>query len=110
VAANLPDCAARPVVALDLLGEPGRSVQTRPITDAADQAQWLVEAFRRARPAIAPLLGMSIGGWSAVNLAVRHPDLVASVSTLDPATHSAGSPTGGPHVGRHAAVLPGSDP
>ena len=43
-APNLPALAARRTVwALDLLGEPGASTQTAPITGDADQASWLAE-------------------------------------------------------------------
>jgi pimeloyl-ACP methyl ester carboxylesterase len=74
-----------PVVALDLLGEPGMSVRRRPITSAADQAQWLAEALAGLGLSAVHLLGVSFGGWSAVNLAVRRPGGVASLSVLDPA-------------------------
>jgi hypothetical protein len=41
-ASNLPDLvAARRTYALDALGDAGLSVQSRPISDAADQADWL---------------------------------------------------------------------
>jgi len=85
-AANLPSLLEhRDVYAIDLLGEPGLSVQTRPISDAADHAQWLDEALagldleHRVH-----LLGVSIGGWAAANAAIRRPDRIASISLLDP--------------------------
>jgi pimeloyl-ACP methyl ester carboxylesterase len=82
---NLPGLRRiAPVVALDLLGEPGMSVQRRGITGAADQAGWLAEALTGLELAPVHLLGMSFGGWSAVNLAVRRPELVATLSVLDP--------------------------
>jgi pimeloyl-ACP methyl ester carboxylesterase len=74
-----------PIVALDLLGEPGMSVQRRPITSAVDQADWLAEALAGLGLAAVHLLGVSFGGWSAVNLAVRRPAAAASLSVLDPA-------------------------
>lgn len=85
-AANLPPLLRhRDVYSIDLLGEPGLSVQTRPITDAADHAQWLDETLagldleHRVH-----LLGVSIGGWAAANIAIRRPDRIASISLLDP--------------------------
>ncbi|WP_067697995.1 alpha/beta fold hydrolase [Nocardia jejuensis] len=82
--ANLPGLLTlRPVITLDLLGEPGLSVQSEPLTDAADQAAWLAECLRALEPGPVHVLGVSIGGWSAVNLAVRHPERVASLSILD---------------------------
>jgi pimeloyl-ACP methyl ester carboxylesterase len=83
---NLPGLRRiAPVVALDLLGEPGMSVQRRPITSAADQAQWLAEALAGLGLPAVHLLGVSFGGWTAVNLAVRRPGAVASLGVLDPA-------------------------
>ncbi|MGW4121911.1 alpha/beta fold hydrolase [Nocardia sp. NPDC004711] len=83
-AANLPGLlAVRPVITLDLLGEPGLSVQSGPLTDEVDQAAWLSEALAALEPRPVHVLGVSIGGWSAVNLAVHHPDQVASLITLD---------------------------
>jgi pimeloyl-ACP methyl ester carboxylesterase len=83
---NLPGLRRiAPLVALDLLGEPGRSVQRRPILDRADQAAWLAETFAALGLPAAHLLGVSFGGWSAVNLAIHRPDLVRSLSVLDPA-------------------------
>ncbi|MGE2715662.1 alpha/beta fold hydrolase [Mycolicibacterium litorale] len=82
---NLPSLLARRIVhTVDLLGEPGLSVQTAPITDAADQARWLDEALAGMGLDRVHLLGTSIGGWAAVNLAVRRPGRVASLTLLDP--------------------------
>jgi pimeloyl-ACP methyl ester carboxylesterase len=83
---NLPGLLrVRPVITLDALGEPGLSEQRREITDAADQAAWLAEALDGLDLPAAHLVGASFGGWHAVNLAVRHPDRVASLTVLDPA-------------------------
>ncbi len=73
----------RSVYTLDLLGEPGMSIQDRPIRSNADQARWLDEVLAGLPHAKVNLLGVSIGGWSAVNLAVHHPTRLASVSVLD---------------------------
>ncbi|MFI9810932.1 alpha/beta fold hydrolase [Saccharothrix variisporea] len=85
----LPNLAAfaehHPVYALDLLGEPGRSEQTAPIRDAADQAVWLGTVLAALDLDGVHLVGVSIGGWHACNLAVRVPDRLASVSLVDPA-------------------------
>jgi pimeloyl-ACP methyl ester carboxylesterase len=74
----------RSVYTLDLLGEPGMSIQERPIRSDAGQAWWLDEALAGLPHAKVHLLGVSIGGWTAMNLAVHRPDRVASVSVLDP--------------------------
>ncbi|MEU0543623.1 alpha/beta hydrolase [Nocardia sp. NPDC005978] len=82
---NLPGLLAlgRPVITIDLLGEPGASVQSAPIADGREQADWLAAALLALEPGPVHLLGVSIGGWSAVNLAVHHPDRVASLAILD---------------------------
>ncbi|WP_226346734.1 alpha/beta fold hydrolase [Agilicoccus flavus] len=75
--------ADRDVWTLDLLGEPGRSIQDRPIRDAADQAAWLDEAIAAVAPRV-HLVGMSFGGWTAANLTTRRPARVASLTLLEP--------------------------
>jgi pimeloyl-ACP methyl ester carboxylesterase len=83
---NLPGLvAARGVYCLDLLGEPGLSVQTKPITGDADHAAWLDELIAALPVDRVHLVGLSIGGWTALNLASRHPRRLASVAVLDPA-------------------------
>ncbi|MGD7788932.1 alpha/beta fold hydrolase [Propionibacteriaceae bacterium Y1700] len=72
------------VYAVDLLGEPGRSIQERPVTNAADQAAWLDQALAQLPPDQFHVLGLSIGGWTAANLAVHRPEPVASLTLLDP--------------------------
>jgi pimeloyl-ACP methyl ester carboxylesterase len=70
---------------VDLLGEAGLSVQNRPITGPEDQAQWLDEALAGLGLDVVHLMGVSIGGWTATNCAVRRPGRVASLTLLDPA-------------------------
>ena len=86
---NLPSLRAlRDVWLVDLLGEPGMSVQDRPITDNAAKARWLHEALAALAPPRFHVVGLSIGGWTAANLALHEPDgpqrVVASVTLLDP--------------------------
>ncbi|MDT0304155.1 alpha/beta fold hydrolase [Streptomonospora wellingtoniae] len=85
-AGNLPSLLEiGTVYTVDLIGEPGASIQTRPIRDGADQALWLHEALSQLPEPEVNLLGVSIGGWAAMNLAVRQPDTVASATLVDPA-------------------------
>ncbi len=72
------------VYTVDLLGEPGMSVQDRPIQDDQDQALWLHQTLEGLPEERFHLVGLSIGGWSATNLAVREPSRIASVTLVDP--------------------------
>jgi pimeloyl-ACP methyl ester carboxylesterase len=82
---NLPSLLRHaPVYLLDLLGEPGCSVQDTPITDADDQARWLAEVLAALPEERVDLLGVSIGGWTAVNVATRRPEKIRSLMLLDP--------------------------
>ena len=90
-AGNLPSLRRlRTVWTLDLLGEPGMSIQSRPIEGDADQARWLAEALDALPADEVHLLGLSIGGWTAMNLATREPSGIASVALLDPVFTFAG--------------------
>ncbi|MFB6719597.1 alpha/beta fold hydrolase [Kribbella sp. NPDC056345] len=73
------------VYALDLLGEPGMSIQNRPITSAEDKAAWLDQMLAALPEQKFNVLGLSIGGWTATNLAVRRPDRIATLSLVEPA-------------------------
>lgn len=85
-AGNLPSLLEiGDVYALDLLGEPGLSVQGRPITSDADQAAWLHQTLDALREDTFHLVGLSIGGWTAVNLALHQPDHIATLTLIDPA-------------------------
>lgn len=82
---NLPSLLeVRSVWSLDLLGEPGKSVAAVPVADAARQAEWLAEALDALPADRVHLVGLSIGGWSAANLAAREPATLASVTLLEP--------------------------
>ncbi|HIY66842.1 MAG TPA: alpha/beta hydrolase [Candidatus Agrococcus pullicola] len=83
---NLPSLLALgDVITLDLLGEPGMSVQERPITSEEDQAAWLAETLRELPQEAFHVVGLSIGGWSATNLALHDPSNIATLTLIDPA-------------------------
>ncbi|MGV0684343.1 alpha/beta fold hydrolase [Mycolicibacterium thermoresistibile] len=82
---NLPALLRhRTVYSIDLLGEAGLSVQHNEIRSADDVAGWLDDALAGLSVPRAHLLGVSIGGWTAMNLAVRRPDRIRSLTLLDP--------------------------
>lgn len=82
---NLPSLLRlRGVYTVDLLGEPGMSVQQRPIGAPRDHAQWLHDVLLALPEPQVHLVGLSIGGWTAMNLVVQRPDRVASVTLVEP--------------------------
>ncbi len=80
----------RPVIGVDLLGEAGLSVQDKPIGGPDDEAQWLDETLAGLGLGRVHLMGVSIGGWTAVNYAARRPGRAASLVLLDPVLTFAG--------------------
>lgn len=94
-ASNLPSLLELgDVYALDLLGEPGMSVQERPIASEADQAAWLAQAMRELPAEAFHLLGLSFGGWSAVNLVLHDARKVSTLILIDPVLTFASLPIG----------------
>jgi pimeloyl-ACP methyl ester carboxylesterase len=82
---NLPALLKlRSVYTIDLLGEPGLSIQDRPIRSDGDQAEWLHEVLLQLPEPRVHLVGLSIGGWTTANLLVNQPDKVASATLLEP--------------------------
>ena len=78
--------AHRAVLAVDPLGEPGRSVAEQPITSGDDVARWLLEVLAALDVRGAHLVGSSYGGWTAL-LAQRQDteQRIAALTLLDPA-------------------------
>src|SRR4051812_41292726 len=76
---------SRPVIAVDPLGEPGRSVQTQPIPDAAGAIRWLDDVLVAVDARRAHLVGSSYGGWLALEYERGHPGRGAAGGLVDPA-------------------------
>lgn len=84
---NLPSLLrVTSVYALDMIGEPGRSVQERPVQTGEDQARWLDEALAQLPEQRVILGGVSLGGWNVLNHVVHRSGRVAGAVVLDPAT------------------------
>jgi pimeloyl-ACP methyl ester carboxylesterase len=73
-----------PVYAIDTLGEPSLSVQTAPLRDQDDRARWLDEVLAGLGLTGVHLVGGSMGGYYAVNQAIRAPGRLITVTCLDP--------------------------
>lgn len=76
--------AKHTVYALDALGEPGRSVQEKPIRDFADCGAHVEDALAGLGLDRVHLIGCSLGGWNAANHAGRYPERLASLTLLEP--------------------------
>ena len=80
-AGNLPALLKlRSVYTIDLLGEPGLSIQDRPVTSEADQAQWLHEVLLQLPEPQVHLVGLSIGGYPEASHAINgeYPEEIAA--------------------------------
>ncbi len=73
------------VLALDTIGDCGRSVPKKVPRSRREFAQWLSEVLDRLGVDRAHLAGLSYGGFLALNYAVYAPERVESVILLDPA-------------------------
>jgi pimeloyl-ACP methyl ester carboxylesterase len=72
------------VYAVDVIGEPGRSATTRPALDSAAYACWLDDVLDGLGLAQVAVLGRSLGGWFALDYALRRPDRVTALVLLSP--------------------------
>jgi pimeloyl-ACP methyl ester carboxylesterase len=82
------------VHAVDMIGEPGFSAPARPPLASRVYAGWLDEVMTGLGIARAALVGISLGGWLALEYATRRPEKVSAMVLLCP---------GG--VSRHRNVL-----
>lgn len=74
----------RPLVAIDTMGDAGRSVHERPFADAEAVAAWLDETLAALGVAAVHLVGASLGGWIALDAAIHRPERIASVCAVEP--------------------------
>ena len=72
------------VYAVDVMGQPSRSRPAEPICNAADFVSWLTATLDALRLDRVYLLGMSFGGWLALNYAVAAPERIRKLVLLSP--------------------------
>ncbi len=73
-----------PLYVIDFIDEPGLSIQTRAFRNHKEEALYLEEVFRKIGVKKFHIIGVSLGGWKAVNYAYYYPNRVASLILLDP--------------------------
>ena len=72
------------VYAIDVMGQPGKSVPDEPIRNAADYVTWLNATLNGLHLDRVLLIGMSFGGWVALNYAIVAPERVQKLALLSP--------------------------
>jgi pimeloyl-ACP methyl ester carboxylesterase len=72
------------VHAVDVIGDPGFSAPTRPDFSSDAHATWLGECCTRLGLRHPHIVGASLGGWLALDFAIRHPDRAASLVLISP--------------------------
>jgi pimeloyl-ACP methyl ester carboxylesterase len=72
------------VYAVDVMGQPSKSIPTEPVRNAEDYAVWLAETLDALHLDRICLIGQSYGGWLALNFAIAAPERVQKLVLLSP--------------------------
>jgi len=72
------------VYAVDVMGQPGKSIPSEPVRNAADYVAWLTAVLDRLHLDHIFLAGQSYGGWLALNFAIHAPERVQKLVLLSP--------------------------
>jgi pimeloyl-ACP methyl ester carboxylesterase len=72
------------VYAVDVIGEPGLSAAERPPLASDAHARWLDDVLAALGLRQTAMLGVSLGGWLALDYAVRRPERVTKLALLTP--------------------------
>jgi pimeloyl-ACP methyl ester carboxylesterase len=72
------------VYAVDVMGQPGKSIPGDPIGNVADFVSWLTATLDALHLDRVFLVGMSFGGWMALNYTVAEPPRVLKLVLLSP--------------------------
>ncbi len=72
------------VYAIDVMGQAGRSRPDTPICSTADYVSWLTATLDALHLTRTSLVGMSFGGWLALNYAVAAPERIEKLILLSP--------------------------
>lgn len=72
------------VLAVDMIGEPGFSAPSRPPLGSSAYAEWLDDVFDALGLEKAAVIGLSLGGWLAMDYAIRRPHRVGKLVLISP--------------------------
>jgi pimeloyl-ACP methyl ester carboxylesterase len=72
------------VYAIDVMGQPSKSIPHEPMRDATDYVAWLTATLNALHLDRISLTGMSYGGWLALNYAIAAPERVQKLVLLSP--------------------------
>lgn len=72
------------VFCIDIVGDAGFSAQVRPPYEGDAHVEWLGEVMKALSLSTAALVGMSLGGWVALDYATRRPERVSKLVLLSP--------------------------
>jgi pimeloyl-ACP methyl ester carboxylesterase len=72
------------VYAVDMIGEPGLSAPSRPKLDSDAYALWLDDVMSGLSLMRAFIVGVSLGGWLALDYATRRPERVTKLALICP--------------------------
>ncbi|MEQ8482738.1 MAG: alpha/beta fold hydrolase [Pseudomonadales bacterium] len=76
--------AGRRVFAVDVIGDAGFSAPARPALTTDAHALWLLDVLAGLGGSHVHLVGLSFGGWVAIDFASRCPDRVSSLTLITP--------------------------
>lgn len=72
------------VYAVDILGEPGKSDESRPSLNGPYYPEWLNDVFEDLSVERANVIGISLGAWLAIKFSVIYPEKVSKLVLLCP--------------------------
>jgi pimeloyl-ACP methyl ester carboxylesterase len=85
-AANIADLSRDyRVYAIDVMGQPSKSIPDQPIQSREDYVTWLSEVLDALDIKSTNLVGASFGGWLTLNYAIGAPERVNKIVLLSPA-------------------------
>lgn len=72
------------VYALDMMGQPSKSIPDQPLRNRGEMAEWLTDTLDALEVHQTSLAGWSYGGFAALNLALQRPDRLSKLVLLTP--------------------------